>query len=73
MFAHLYIAASHSIFQVDILQHLGPSLNVAYCYGAYEEKGCVGIVMELLAGGELFSRIRTGQYSEKGAHPILVL
>lgn len=53
---------------MDILQHLGPSLNVAYCYGAYEEKGCVGVVMELLTGGELFSRIRTGQYSEKGMH-----
>lgn len=52
--------------QVDILQHLGPSLNVAYCYGAYEERGCVGIVMELLTGGELFSRIREGHYSEKG-------
>ena len=29
--------------------------------------GCVGIVMELLTGGEVFSRIRTGHYSEKGA------
>lgn len=51
---------------MDILQHLGPSLNVAYCYGAFEEQKCVGIVMELLTGGELFSRIRTGHYSEKG-------
>ncbi len=51
---------------MDILQHLGPSLNVAYCYGAFEEHRCVGIVMELLTGGELFSRIRTGCYSEKG-------
>ena len=24
-------------------------------------------MMELLTGGELFSRIRTGQYNEKGA------
>jgi len=53
--------------QVDILQHLGASLNVAYCYGAYEQAQCVGIVMELLSGGELWSRIRKGHYSEAGA------
>jgi hypothetical protein len=52
--------------QVDILQHLGASLNVAYCYGAYEQPQCVGIVMELLSGGELWSRIRKGHYSEAG-------
>ena len=52
--------------QVDILQHLGASLNVAYCYGAYEQPQCVGIVMELLSGGELWSRIRQGHYSEAG-------
>ncbi len=52
--------------QVDVLQHLGASLNVAYCYGAYEQPQCVGIVMELLSGGELWSRIRNGQYSEAG-------
>jgi hypothetical protein len=62
-----------SMLQVDILQHLGPSLNVAYCYGAYEEQGCVGVVMELLTGGELFSRIRAGQYSEKGARQVFIL
>ncbi len=53
--------------QVDILQHLGASLNVAYCYGAYEQPQCVGVVMELLSGGELWSRIRKGHYSEAGA------
>ncbi len=49
------------------MQHLGSSLNIAYCYGAYEEAKCVGLVMELLTGGELFSRIRAEHYSEKGA------
>ena len=52
--------------QVDILQHLGASLNVAFCYGAYEQPQCVGVVMELLSGGELWSRIRKGHYSEAG-------
>ena len=57
------------MLQVDILQHLGASLNVAYCYGAYEQPQCVGIVMELLSGGELWSRIRKGHYSETGGRP----
>lgn len=53
--------------EVDILQHLGCSLNVAYCYGVYEESTCVGIVLELCGGGELWSRIKVGKYSERDA------
>ena len=55
--------------QVDILQHLGCSLNVAYCYGAFEESSCVGVVLELCAGGELWSRVKMGAYTERGAPP----
>ena len=55
---------------MDVLQHLGASLNVAFCYGAYEQPQCVGIVMELLSGGELWSRIRKGYYSEAGELPL---
>ncbi len=54
--------------QVDILQHLGCSLNVAYCFGAFEERSCVGVVLEMCAGGELWSRIKAG-HSEKGRTP----
>ena len=52
--------------QVDVLQHVGASLNVAYCYGVFEQPQCVGIVIELLSGGELWSRIRAEHYSEAG-------
>lgn len=52
--------------QVDILQHLGCSLNVASCYGAFEESTCVGVVLELCSGGELWSSIKFGEYTERG-------
>lgn len=52
-----------------MLRHVGASLNVAFCYGVYEQPRCVGIVMELLSGGGLFSRIRSDHYSEAGERP----
>lgn len=54
--------------QVDILQHLGCSLNVAYCFGAFEESSCVGLVLEMCEGGELWSRIKA-DHSERGVLP----
>lgn len=55
--------------EVDICNHLGRSLNVAYLYGAYEDEANVDLVMELCSGGELWDRIkaRGGQYSERDA------
>ena len=45
----------------------GRSLNVAYLYGAYEDSKSVMLVMELCKGGELWKRVRSTRYSEKGA------
>lgn len=45
----------------------GRSLNVAYLYGAYEDSKNVMLVMELCKGGEMWKRVRSGRYSEKGA------
>ena len=55
-----------------LLQHIidvdtGRSLNVAYLYGAYEDSKNVMLVMELCKGGEMWNRVRSGRYSEKGA------
>mmetsp|Transcript_18592 Transcript_18592/g.56153 ORF Transcript_18592/g.56153 Transcript_18592/m.56153 type:complete len:489 (-) Transcript_18592:1324-2790(-) len=54
------------LHEVDILQHLGCSLNVAYCFGAFEESSCVGLVLEMCEGGELWSRIKA-DHSERDA------
>lgn len=55
--------------EVDICNHLGRSLNVAYLYGAYEDDVNVDLVMELCTGGELWEAIqrRGGAYSELDA------
>lgn len=55
--------------EVDICNHLGRSLNVAYLYAAYEDKDNVDLVMELCSGGELWDAIkaRGGAYSERDA------
>lgn len=55
--------------EVDICNHLGRSLNVAYMYGAFEDAQSVSLVMELCTGGELWDRIkRRGEaYSEQDA------
>lgn len=42
--------------EVDILGHLGRSLNVCYYYGAYECEEYVYLVMELCSGGQLWDR-----------------
>lgn len=40
---------------------------MAYLYGAYEDSKNVMLVMELCKGGEMWKRVRSGRYSEKGA------
>lgn len=55
--------------EVDICNHLGRSLNVAYLYAAYEDDKNVDLVMELCTGGELWDaiKVRGGAYSERDA------
>lgn len=55
--------------EVDIGNHLGPSLNVAYLYGAFENETSVDLVMELCTGGELWDKIKARgiHYSERDA------
>ena len=55
--------------EVDICNHLGRSLNVAYLYAAYEDAQNVDLVMELCTGGELWDaiKVRGGAYSERDA------
>ncbi|MBA0695178.1 hypothetical protein Goari_005410 [Gossypium aridum] len=53
------------------MQHLSGQPNIVEFKGAYEDKDCVNIVMELCAGGELFDRIiAEGHYSERAAAAI---
>lgn len=57
--------------EVLIMQHLQGQPNVVGFKGAYESHGCVHLVMEFCAGGDLFERISggaaKGSYSEKAA------
>lgn len=53
--------------EVDIYNHVGRSLNVAYMYGAYENAVQVQLVMELCTGGELWTRVQRGKYDEGAA------
>mmetsp|Transcript_12971 Transcript_12971/g.36475 ORF Transcript_12971/g.36475 Transcript_12971/m.36475 type:complete len:713 (-) Transcript_12971:770-2908(-) len=53
--------------EVDILGHLGQSLNVAHLYQAYEDKDNVYLVMQLCEGGELWQIIQSGRYTERAA------
>ncbi|KAG2435560.1 hypothetical protein HYH02_011854 [Chlamydomonas schloesseri] len=53
--------------EVDIYNHLGRSLNVAYLYGAWETSVHVQLVMELCTGGELWTRVQRGKYDEAAA------
>lgn len=57
--------------EVDVLRHLGGSLNMAQLQGVYEDERRVDMVMELCEGGQLWSRIRPGAYSERQAARIL--
>lgn len=52
--------------EVDIYQHLGASLNIAYLYGVYESDKNVEMVMEICTGGQLTSRIPKTGMREKG-------
>jgi calcium-dependent protein kinase len=55
--------------EVDICNHLGRSLNVAYLYAAFESEQHINLVMELCTGGELWDAIRArgGAYTERDA------
>ncbi|KAL4553740.1 hypothetical protein Ndes2526B_g03571 [Nannochloris sp. 'desiccata'] len=55
--------------EVDICNHLGRSLNVAYLYAAFESEQHIDLVMELCTGGELWDAIRArgGAYTERDA------
>ncbi|GIL77760.1 hypothetical protein Vretifemale_7216, partial [Volvox reticuliferus] len=57
--------------EVDIYNHVGHSLNVAYLYGAYESAVHVQLVMELCKGGELWTRVQKGKYDEAAAAAII--
>ncbi|EFJ52781.1 hypothetical protein VOLCADRAFT_120190, partial [Volvox carteri f. nagariensis] len=57
--------------EVDIYNHVGRSLNVAYLYGAYENTVHVQLVMELCKGGELWTRVQRGKYDEAAAAAIV--
>lgn len=46
--------------------HMGNSLNVAHLYDVYEDDSCVDLIMEKCRGGDLWTRIRKGDYSEEG-------
>lgn len=56
--------------EVDIYMHMGNSLNVAHLFDVYEDDSCVDLVMERCYGGELWKRIRKGDYNEKGGQPL---
>ena len=56
---------------MDILNHLGRSLSVAYLYDVYEDDVCVDLVLELCEGGQLWRRIKRGRYTEAVAARIL--
>ncbi len=47
--------------EVDIGNHLGRSLNIAYVYEVYEDEKQVDIVMELCSGGTLWDAIVGGE------------
>jgi serine/threonine protein kinase len=55
--------------EVDICMHMGNSLNVAHLFDVYEDDACVDLIMERCTGGELWLRIRKGDYTEQGALP----
>lgn len=57
----------HMLLRQSIDVGTGRSLNVAYLYGAYEDSKNVMLVMELCKGGEMWNRVSSGRYSEKGA------
>ncbi|CAM0870180.1 unnamed protein product [Alopecurus aequalis] len=58
--------------EIQILHHLSGHKNVVSIKDVYEDAQAVHIVMELLAGGELFDRIQgKGHYSESEAAELI--
>eukprot|EP00210_Caulerpa_lentillifera_P006665 g6368.t1 len=62
---------NHIQHEVDILNKLGPSLNVAYLYGVYESDEQVQLVMELCSGGPMLDCANKATYSERDAARIV--
>lgn len=57
--------------EVQIMRYLSGQKDVVAIKDAYEDEEAVHIVMELCEGGELYDRIKKGNYSEqKAAHLI---
>jgi len=52
------------VYEIKVMQHVGPSLNVVYLYDAFEDDTHVHLVLEYCRGGELWRRIRKGKYTE---------
>lgn len=74
-FAHVHVHTACPVYrcedasvQVDIYMHMGNSLNVAHLYDVYEDDSCVDLIMERCLGGDLWTRIRKGDYSEEGVY-----
>jgi len=53
--------------EVAIMKRLGASLNVVYLYDAFEDTTHIHLLMELMRGGELWGRIKGGEYGEREA------
>lgn len=59
---------SREVFSVRLLQMAGGHSNIVEMYEVYEDDDYVYLVMELLAGGELFASItERGRYTERDA------
>uniref|UniRef100_A0A0E0F0F2 non-specific serine/threonine protein kinase n=2 Tax=Oryza meridionalis TaxID=40149 RepID=A0A0E0F0F2_9ORYZ len=58
--------------EIQIMHHLSGQKNIVTIKDAYEDEQAVHIVMELCAGGELFSKIqKRGHYSERKAAELI--
>uniref|UniRef100_A0A0A8XSP9 non-specific serine/threonine protein kinase n=1 Tax=Arundo donax TaxID=35708 RepID=A0A0A8XSP9_ARUDO len=57
--------------EIQIMHHLSGQENIVTIKDAYEDGEAVHIVMELCEGGELFDRIRKGNYSEQKAAKVI--
>ncbi|CDF38320.1 Serine/threonine protein kinase [Chondrus crispus] len=64
---------SREVFSFRLLEMAGGHDNIVEMYEVYEDCENVYLVMELLAGGELFQRIsERGQYTERDAANLVV-
>jgi len=57
--------------EVEIMKHIGPSLNIVYLYDVFEDNSSVHLVLEIMRGGDLWKRITPGEYSERFAAGVL--